>query len=131
MGSIFAAPSNDFVRSPTGLEHRRVASRATNTSSTDSVCSGNTAEDRSVWCDFDTSTNYYKDGPDTGVLREYWFNIVNTTLSPDGIARTMLTGILAWNSITQALADHLLVNGSFPGPTVEANWYVAARDPTT
>lgn len=106
IGLALAAPSNDLRRSSTDLEGHRLIPRATNDSSAaNAVCTGNTAEDRSVWCDFDTSTNYYDDGPDTGVVREYWFDIVNTTLSPDGIPRTMLT-----------------VNGSFPGPTIEANW---------
>ncbi|KAI9836049.1 MAG: hypothetical protein M1819_001660 [Sarea resinae] len=70
-----------------------------------STCSGNTASDRSQWCDYDLSTNYYTDGPDTGNTVEYWFNLVNTTASPDGVERNVL-----------------LVNGSFPGPTIEANW---------
>lgn len=55
--------------------------------------------------DYDTSTNYYTDGPDTGVTREYYFEITNTTLAPDGIDRTVLT-----------------VNGTFPGPTIIADW---------
>lgn len=55
--------------------------------------------------DYDTSTNYYTDGPDTGVTREYWFEITNTTLAPDGIDRIVLA-----------------VNGSFPGPTIIADW---------
>lgn len=36
---------------------------------------------------------------------QYWFELTNTTLSPDGIERDVLT-----------------VNGSVPGPTIEANW---------
>lgn len=43
--------------------------------------------------------------PNTGVTREYWFELQNTTASPDGIARNVLT-----------------VNGSIPGPTIEADW---------
>lgn len=62
------------------------------------VCSGNTASDRSVWCDYDISTNYYDVVPDTGVTVEYWFELTNITASPDGYARTVLT-----------------VNGSIPG----------------
>lgn len=56
--------------------------------------------------DYDTSTNYYTDGPDTGVVREYHFEITNTTLAPDGIDRIVLA-----------------VNGTFPGPTIIADWY--------
>lgn len=69
------------------------------------VCAGNTASNRSVWCDYDTSTNYYDAVPDTGVTVEYWFELTNTTASPDGYERTILS-----------------VNGSIPGPTIEANW---------
>ncbi|KAK4546388.1 hypothetical protein LTR36_002065 [Oleoguttula mirabilis] len=80
--------------------------RVNSTSSTNtSVCAGNTASDRSVWCDYSTSTNYYDDAPDTGVTVEYWFELTNTTAAPDGISR-----------------DILSVNGSVPGPTIEANW---------
>lgn len=63
----------------------------------------NSAEDRSCWGDYDLSTNYYDVVPDTGVTREYWFNIVNTTASPDGVEKMVLA-----------------VNGSVPGPTIEA-----------
>lgn len=69
------------------------------------VCSGNTASNRSVWCDYDISTNYYDVVPDTGVTVEYWFELTNITASPDGYERTVLT-----------------VNGSIPGPTIQANW---------
>jgi FtsP/CotA-like multicopper oxidase with cupredoxin domain len=63
------------------------------------------ATDRSCWGDYDLSTNYYSDVPDTGVTREYWFELVNTTASLDGVSR-----------------DVLLVNGTFPGPTIIADW---------
>ena len=65
----------------------------------------NSAEDRSCWGDYDLSTNYYDTVPDTGVTREYWFDIQNSTAAPDGVDRIVLT-----------------VNGSFPGPTIIADW---------
>ncbi|CZR67928.1 related to laccase precursor [Phialocephala subalpina] len=65
----------------------------------------NSATDRSCWGDYDLSTNYYDEAPDTGVVVEYWFELVNSTLAPDGVERTTLT-----------------VNGTFPGPTIIANW---------
>lgn len=65
----------------------------------------NSADDRTCWGDYDISTNYYDESPDTGVVREYWFDIVNGTASPDGVERIVLT-----------------VNGSFPGPTIIADW---------
>lgn len=70
-----------------------------------SSCSGNSADDRTVWCDYDISTNYYDTVPDTGVTREYWFELTNTTASPDGVERIILA-----------------VNGSIPGPTIIADW---------
>lgn len=57
------------------------------------------------WQGFDLNTNYYEQVPDTGVVREYYFNIVNTTAAPDGRE-------------TQVQ----LVNGIFPGPTIIADW---------
>lgn len=65
----------------------------------------NSADDRSCWGDYDISTNYYDESPDTGVVREYWWEIVNTTAAPDGIERIILS-----------------VNGSVPGPTIIADW---------
>ncbi|KAF3023193.1 hypothetical protein E8E14_014321 [Neopestalotiopsis sp. 37M] len=66
----------------------------------------NSAADRSCWSDgFDASTNYYDEAPDTGVIREYWFNIENTTAAPDGVEMPVQ-----------------LINGSFPGPTIIADW---------
>lgn len=70
-----------------------------------SACSGNSASDRNVWCDYDIDTNYYDQVPDTGVIVEYWFELQNVTAAPDGVSR-----------------NTLLVNGTFPGPTIEANW---------
>jgi hypothetical protein len=65
----------------------------------------NSASDRSYWSDgFDISTNYYENVPDTGVTREYWFNVENTTASPDGVEMPVQ-----------------LINGSFPGPTIIAD----------
>jgi len=65
----------------------------------------NSATDRSCWGDYDLSTNYYEEAPDTGVVVEYWFELVNSTSSLDGVERNTLT-----------------VNGTFPGPTIIANW---------
>jgi hypothetical protein len=69
------------------------------------ACPGNTAVDRSLWCEYSTGTNYYTDGPDTGVTREYWLELTNITAAPDGVERVVLA-----------------VNGTIPGPTLEANW---------
>lgn len=68
-------------------------------------CDFDSANAPSCWGDYSLSTNYYDDGPDTGVVREYWFDIVNGTASPDGVERMVYT-----------------INGSLPGPTIFADW---------
>ncbi|KAL2401892.1 oxidoreductase ptaK [Exophiala dermatitidis] len=52
-----------------------------------------------------SNTNPYKGAPSTGVVRSYDFVISRGTIAPDGVERSVL-----------------LVNGAFPGPTIEANW---------
>ncbi|OAG11484.1 uncharacterized protein CC84DRAFT_1224631 [Paraphaeosphaeria sporulosa] len=69
------------------------------------VCEGNTASDRSVWCDYSIETNWYDEAPDTGVTVEYWLEVRNITAAPDGVERMVLS-----------------VNGTVPGPLIEANW---------
>ena len=51
------------------------------------------------------NTNFYKDIPDTGVTRYYDFTVARQEIAPDGVTR-----------------QGMLVNGAFPGPTIEANW---------
>jgi hypothetical protein len=34
------------------------------------VCDGNTADDRTVWCEHSIDTDWYNEVPDTGVTRE-------------------------------------------------------------
>lgn len=45
--------------------------------------------------------------PETGVTRTYDLHVAYQTIAPDGVTRNGLT-----------------VNGQYPGPLVEANWYV-------
>jgi FtsP/CotA-like multicopper oxidase with cupredoxin domain len=70
-----------------------------------SACPGNDPSDRSTWCDYDINTDYYSVVPDTGDTREYWFELGDAILSPDGVPRYTQT-----------------INGSIPGPTIYANW---------
>lgn len=84
---------------------RSVASSPTEPLFRRAACAGNTATTRSEWCDYNLQTNYYDEVPDTGVTREYYWSIINTTLAPDGRERQVWT-----------------VNGSFPGPTIIADW---------
>ncbi|CAK7229664.1 hypothetical protein SCUCBS95973_007299 [Sporothrix curviconia] len=51
------------------------------------------------------ATDAYTTHPNTGVIRSYDFTISRGTLAPDGYSKSMI-----------------LINGGFPGPTIEANW---------
>ncbi|UKZ91485.1 uncharacterized protein TrAFT101_006462 [Trichoderma asperellum] len=90
-GTVLAFPSFDRTVAP--YLHPR------------SSCSGNTATTRNEWCDFDISTDYYIEAPDTGVTREYWLELTDITVAPDGFSR-----------YAQA------INGSIPGPILFADW---------
>lgn len=52
-----------------------------------------------------TNTSPYTQSPNTGIIRSYDFTISRGMLAPDGYQKPVL-----------------LVNGAFPGPTIEANW---------
>ncbi|KAH7135804.1 multicopper oxidase [Dendryphion nanum] len=69
------------------------------------ACSGNTASTRSEWCDYSIDTDYMTEVPDTGVTREYWLELSDVTVAPDGVSRSAMA-----------------VNGSIPGPTLIADW---------
>jgi len=68
-------------------------------------CDFNSSSTPNCWGKYDINTNYYEDGPDTGVIREYWFDLVNKTMSVDGVERMVLS-----------------INGTVPGPTIIADW---------
>ncbi|KAJ5929298.1 Multicopper oxidase type 3 [Penicillium verhagenii] len=72
---------------------------------TTTACPGNTPKDRTVWCDYSVNTDYESVAPNTGVTREYWFDVKQVILAPDGFPRPVWT-----------------VNGTLPGPTIFANW---------
>ncbi|KAJ9136552.1 Multicopper oxidase [Pleurostoma richardsiae] len=65
----------------------------------------NTATSRSCWGNYSIDTNYYEETPDTGVTREYWLSVEETTCAPDGYQRTCMT-----------------FNGTVPGPALIADW---------
>lgn len=70
-----------------------------------SACEGNTPTTRSQWCDFDISTDYWIEPVDTGVTKEYWLDLSDVTVAPDGRSRSAMA-----------------INGSIPGPTLFADW---------
>ncbi|QKX53200.1 uncharacterized protein TRUGW13939_00276 [Talaromyces rugulosus] len=65
----------------------------------------NKANNRADWCRYNIHTDYYTVVPDTGVTREYWWVLEDGILSPDGVPRYTQT-----------------INGSYPGPTLFADW---------
>ena len=69
------------------------------------TCPGNTPQTRDQWCQYDLSTDYTDTVPDTGLTREFWLNVHQANLAPDGRSRWMLA-----------------INNSMPGPTIEADW---------
>ncbi|KAI2467262.1 putative multicopper oxidase [Annulohypoxylon bovei var. microspora] len=68
-------------------------------------CDFHASKSPKCWGDHSLATNWYDEIPDTGVTREYWFEILNSTAAVDGVERIVLT-----------------VNGSVPGPTIIADW---------
>ncbi|ESZ98936.1 lcc1, laccase [Sclerotinia borealis F-4128] len=85
----WALPAAEVV--PSALEERQTCA--------------NTATTRSCWGQYSVSTNSYTTVPSTGVTREYWLVVQNTTISPVGVARSTLN-----------------FNGTIPGPQITANW---------
>ncbi|KAK3673985.1 hypothetical protein LTR78_006187 [Recurvomyces mirabilis] len=68
-------------------------------------CEGQPGSDPNNFCGYTIKDNPYEVMPQTCVTREYNFELVNGTISPDGVPRNGLT-----------------VNGQFPGPQLTANW---------
>jgi len=51
--------------------------------------------------------------PTTGVTRRYDFTISRSVIKPDGVQKNVI-----------------LINGQFPGPTIEANWVKPTSHPS-
>ncbi|KAI1851107.1 hypothetical protein JX265_002847 [Neoarthrinium moseri] len=69
------------------------------------TCEFDSAASPECWGNYSLSTNWYEEAPDTGIIREYWFEVTNSTAGPDGVDRVVLS-----------------INGSVPGPTIFADW---------
>lgn len=66
----------------------------------------NGPKSRACWKNgYNISTNFDVDWPDTGVTRQYNFEITNGTAAPDGTPRITF-----------------LINGQYMGPTIFADW---------
>lgn len=102
---LYAAPSFQFSDVLDLLPRSSSSNKGGSKGNHNHACSGNTARDRSVWCDYSINTDYETVAPDTGVTREYWLDIKQVTLAPDGYSRPVWT-----------------INGTMPGPTLFADW---------
>nr|ABM21603.1 laccase 2 [Sclerotinia minor] len=63
------------------------------------------ATSRSCWGAYSIDTDWYDVIPHTGVTREYWLSVENSTITPDGYTRSAMT-----------------INGTVPGPAIIADW---------
>jgi FtsP/CotA-like multicopper oxidase with cupredoxin domain len=75
------------------------------TTASATACDGNTPTNRTAWCDYSVSTDYSTTVVDTSVTREYWLELTDVTVAPDGVSRSAMA-----------------VNGTIPGPTLFADW---------
>lgn len=68
-------------------------------------CEGQPGSDPNNFCGYTAADNSYEVMPKTCRTVEYFFEMTNQTVSPDGIERM-----------------GLVINGQLPGPLIEANW---------
>ncbi|KAI8932083.1 hypothetical protein NX059_010969 [Plenodomus lindquistii] len=94
--------SNSFAHGSAYHQHQKLHAKHFDPRAS---CSGNTASSRSEWCDYSIDTDYTTVVPDTGVSREYWLELSDVTVAPDGVSRSAMA-----------------VNGTIPGPTLFADW---------
>lgn len=72
---------------------------------TNTPCAGNTPNNRQQWCNHNIYTDSTTTTPDTGIIQEFWFDLTQANLAPDGRERWTLS-----------------INETIPGPTIIANW---------
>ncbi|PQE11037.1 putative Laccase-2 protein [Rutstroemia sp. NJR-2017a BVV2] len=104
LAAFFAQSSASVIpsiRSP--ITPTLLHARQNSTNSTTSCT--NTATSRNCWGDYSIDTNWYDVTPNTGVTREYWLSVENSTVNLDGYERHALT-----------------FNGTVPGPAIVADW---------
>ncbi|KAK6080914.1 Laccase-2-like protein 4 [Seiridium cupressi] len=104
LNSTYTASTSNSTSSSTASSSVSVTSSSASASATTTTY-GNTANTRSQWGPYSIDTDYYNEVPDTGVTREFWFEVVEGTYSPDGVDRYGIT-----------------INGSIPGPEITADW---------
>lgn len=93
------------IPSSSRLPSSRITPTSTVGQPTTTACPGNTPDDRSTWCQYSIDTDYELVVPETGVTREYWFDVDELNLAPEGFSRPVMA-----------------VNKTIPGPTIFADW---------
>lgn len=102
---VVNASGTSILKRPQILPSSPLSPALPSSSGASLACLGNTANTRDKWCTYDINTDYTTVVPETNVTREYYFNLEHVTVAPDGRARSAIA-----------------INGSIPGPTIEANW---------
>lgn len=74
--ACFAAIAVAIPAPYNGSPFLNTTSPAKNTTTTISACEGNTANDRTRWCDDSIDTDWYNYVPNTGVTREVSFEFL-------------------------------------------------------
>lgn len=103
--SASASSSSSSLKERSLPLRKRRASTCKAPKKAEPVCEFDSVANPECWGAHSLSTNWYETTPETGVVREYWWELVNSTARVDGVERVVLT-----------------VNGSFPGPTIFADW---------
>lgn len=79
-------------------------------------CAFSSSQSPQCWGQYNLSTNYYEEWPNTSVVREYFFDLVNTTAAPDGVERMVLTistrGFHFFGSISYFSCGSMYRNGT-------------------
>jgi hypothetical protein len=68
-----------FITISSAIPTPQTAPSVSTASAAVATCSGNTASDRSIWCDYDTRSDYYTRGPDTGLTVEVRMILSNSS----------------------------------------------------
>jgi hypothetical protein len=92
IASLLAAASSSVVASPLSSSPSPLTPR--------DACDGNTATTRSEWCSYSIDTDYYNVVPDTGVTREYWLELTDVTIAPDGVCKSPKAQVQRRNGLT-------------------------------
>lgn len=100
------------------------ASASVTSSAAESACTGNTASDRTTWCDYSIDTNYYDEVPDTGVTVE-----VHTQIPENSVANgnNFSTGLKSQTSQQRQTVLSVLCwpsTAPFPDPLSKRTGYV-------